>query len=60
MSRSVDIIKHLVDENLIDAKTETESYLNDILSGSLKNKYQEIAPSMFTEPSDIVGKEGSQ
>jgi len=48
MSRSVNIIKHLVDENLIDAKTETESYLNDILSNSIKNKYQEVAPSMFT------------
>ena len=58
MSRSVNIIKHLVDENLIDAKTETESYLNDILSGSLKTKYQELAPAMFTEPINIVGEEG--
>jgi hypothetical protein len=58
MSRSVNIIKHLVDENLIDAKTETERYLNDILSDSLKNKYQEVAPSMFIEPSEISGEEG--
>jgi len=47
MSRSINIINHLVDENLIDAKEETESYLNDILSDVLKNNYKKIAPSMI-------------
>ena len=40
MSRSINIIKHLVDENLIDAKQETESYLNDVLSDVLKYNYE--------------------
>ena len=58
MSRSVNIIKQLVDENLIDAKTETENYLNDILSNSLKSRYQEISPAIFTDPSEGVEEEG--
>lgn len=49
MSRSINIIKHLVDENLIDAKEETESYLNDVLSDVLKHNYKRIAPSMVGE-----------
>ena len=49
MSRSISIIKHLIDENLIDAKQETESYLNDILSDSLRSEYENVAPSMFEE-----------
>ena len=32
MSQSLDIIRHILDENLIDAKKATEGYLNDILS----------------------------
>jgi len=47
MSQSLDIIKHILDENLIDAKNATESYLNDILSGALKEQYKEVAPEMF-------------
>tara|TARA_R100000008_G_scaffold71949_1_gene49934 strand:- start:488 stop:667 length:180 start_codon:yes stop_codon:yes gene_type:complete len=47
MSQSLDIIKHILDENLIDAKRETENYLNDILSNSLQDHYKEVAPTMF-------------
>jgi len=47
MSHSLDIIKHILDENLIDAKKTTEIYLNDILSNSLKEQYKEVAPDMF-------------
>ena len=47
MSHSIDIIKHILDENLIDAKKATENYLNDILSNSLKENYKEVAPEMF-------------
>jgi hypothetical protein len=56
MSRSISIIKHLIDENLIDAKQETESYLNDILSDSLRSEYGNVAPSMFEEEHDKKGK----
>jgi hypothetical protein len=49
MSQSLDIIKHILDENLIDAKKATENYLNDILSGSLKEQYKEVAPEMFID-----------
>mgnify|MGYP003140114881 FL=1 len=49
MSQSLDIIKHILDENLIDAKRATEDYLNVILSDSLKEQYKEIAPDMFTD-----------
>tara|TARA_R110002074_G_scaffold299914_1_gene471325 strand:- start:423 stop:593 length:171 start_codon:yes stop_codon:yes gene_type:complete len=49
MSRSISIIKHLVDENLIDAKHETENYLNDILSDHLRGEYENVAPSMFDD-----------
>jgi hypothetical protein len=52
MSRSISIIRNLIDENLIDAKHETESYLNDILSKSLNNQYKDVAPTMFVEPED--------
>jgi hypothetical protein len=48
MTQSLDIIKHILDENLIDAKRETENYLNNILSSSLENQYKEVAPTMFT------------
>lgn len=51
--RSQSIIRHLVDENLIDAKAETENYLNDILSDSLRSKYQQVAPPVF----DTTGEE---
>lgn len=47
MSHSLDIIKHILDENLIDAKKTTEIYLNNILSNSLKEQYKEVAPDMF-------------
>ena len=49
MSNSLDIIKHNLDENLIDAKRATEDYLNDILSSSLKEQYKEVAPEMFND-----------
>jgi|TARA_R110002020_G_scaffold460957_1_gene679708 hypothetical protein len=49
MSQSLDIIKHILDENLIDAKRATEDYLNIILSDSLKEQYKEIAPDMFAD-----------
>ena len=52
MTQSLDIIKHILDENLIDAKRETENYLNDILSNSLQKEYQEVAPTMFTKVVD--------
>ena len=41
MSQSLDIIRHILDENLIDAKKATEGYLNDILSGAIKEQYKE-------------------
>tara|TARA_R110002020_G_scaffold66132_2_gene174057 strand:+ start:874 stop:1449 length:576 start_codon:yes stop_codon:yes gene_type:complete len=46
MSQSLDIIRHILDENLIDAKKATEGYLNDILSGAIKEQYKEVAPSL--------------
>jgi|TARA_X000001382_G_scaffold97482_1_gene71836 hypothetical protein len=49
MSQSLDIIKHILDENLIDAKKATEGYLNDILSVAIKEQYKEVAPEMFEE-----------
>ena len=49
MSQSLDIIKHILDENLIDAKKATEGYLNDILAGAIKEQYKEVAPEMFEE-----------
>jgi hypothetical protein len=49
MSHSLDIIKHILDENLIDAKKTTEIYLNDILSNSLKEQYKDVAPDMFVD-----------
>ena len=52
MSRSISIIKHLIDENLIDAKQETESYLNDILSDALRSEYKNVAPTIFGEEHD--------
>lgn len=48
MAQGLDIIKHILDENLIDAKRETENYLNNILSDSLQKQYKEVAPTMFT------------
>jgi hypothetical protein len=47
MSQSLDIIRHILDENLIDAKKATEGYLNDILAGAIKEQYKEVAPTMF-------------
>lgn len=49
MSQSLDIIRHILDENLIDAKKATEGYLNDILSTAIKEQYKEVAPEMFEE-----------
>ena len=49
MNHSLDIIRHILDENLIDARKATEAYLNDILSGAIKEQYKEIAPDMFGE-----------
>tara|TARA_E500000318_G_scaffold40781_1_gene39022 strand:+ start:246 stop:611 length:366 start_codon:yes stop_codon:yes gene_type:complete len=49
MSQSLDIIRHILDENLIDAKKATEGYLNDILSVAIRDQYQEVAPEMFEE-----------
>jgi len=49
MSQSLDIIRHILDENLIDAKKATEGYLNDILSVAIKEQYKEVAPEMFEE-----------
>ena len=49
MSQSLDIIRHILDENLIDAKKATEGYLNDILSIAIKEQYKEVAPEMFEE-----------
>ena len=47
--KAENIIRHLVDDNLIDAKLETEGYLNDILSNSIRSKYQEVSPTIFDE-----------
>tara|TARA_R110002096_G_scaffold32785_1_gene95176 strand:- start:2 stop:481 length:480 start_codon:yes stop_codon:yes gene_type:complete len=47
MSQSLDIIRHILDENLIDAKKATEGYLNDILSVAIREQYKEVAPDMF-------------
>tara|TARA_R110002012_G_scaffold299289_1_gene498322 strand:+ start:4074 stop:4448 length:375 start_codon:yes stop_codon:yes gene_type:complete len=49
MNQSLDIIRHILDENLIDAKKATEGYLNDILSVAIKEQYKEVAPEMFEE-----------
>ena len=49
MSQSLDIIRHILDENLIDAKKATEGYLNDILSVAIREQYKEVAPEMFEE-----------
>ena len=49
MSKSLNIIQSIIDENLIDAKRETQAYLNDILSESLNEKFQEIAPTIIGE-----------
>ena len=62
MSQSLDIIRHILDENLIDAKKATEGYLNDILSVAIREQYQEVAPEMFeeekkNEKGDCVEKE---
>ena len=47
MNQSLDIIRHILDENLIDAKKATEGYLNDILSVAIREQYKEVAPDMF-------------
>ena len=68
MSQSLDIIKHILDENLIDAKKATEGYLNDILAGAIKQQYKEIAPEMFEEghkgthkcANKVKGKKGTK
>ena len=49
MSKSLNIIQSIIDENLIDAKRETQAYLNDILSESLKEKFEEVAPTVIGE-----------
>jgi len=49
MNQSLDIIRHILDENLIDAKKATEGYLNDILSVAIREQYKEVAPEMFGE-----------
>ena len=52
MSKSVEIIKNLTEENLIEAKKVTESYLNDILSQALRKEYQNVAPAIFNKPEE--------
>jgi len=47
MNQSLDIIRHILDENLIDAKKATEGYLNDILSVAIREQYKAVAPDMF-------------
>ena len=49
MSQSLNIIQSIIDENLIDAKTATQAYLNDILSEALKEKFEEVAPTVIGE-----------
>ena len=56
MSQSLDIIKHILDENLIDAKKATEGYLNDILSVAIKEQYKEVAPEMLETSICVVDK----
>jgi len=60
MSKSLNIIQNIIDENLIDAKRETQAYLNDILSESLKDKYQEIAPTIIGEEKREKGSYGKK
>ena len=55
MTQSLDIIRHILDENLIDAKKATEGYLNDILSGAIKEQYKEVAPSLVEEKGGAKG-----
>ena len=52
MSKSVEIIKNLTEDNLITAKKITESYLNDILSQALRKEYENVAPTMFVDSED--------
>jgi hypothetical protein len=52
MNQSLDIIRHILDENLIDAEKATEGYLNDILSVAIREQYKEVAPEMFGEEMD--------
>ena len=52
MSKRMEIIKQLAEENLIEAKKITESYLNDILSEALRREYQNVAPSTFNKPEE--------
>jgi hypothetical protein len=49
MSKSLNIIQSIIDENLIDAKRETQGYLNDILTEALKEKFEEVAPTVIGE-----------
>ena len=49
MSTSLKIIQGIIDENLIDAKMATQAYLNEILSEALKEKYEEVAPTVIGE-----------
>ena len=57
MSQSLDIIRHILDENLIDAKKATEGYLNDIISGAIKEQYKEVAPSLVEKAEGGKGGE---
>ena len=52
MSKSIKIIENLAEDNLIEAKKITESYLNDILSQTLRKEYENVAPSMFVDNVD--------
>lgn len=49
MSNPLNIIQNIIDENLIDAKRETQAYLNDILSEALKEKFETVAPTVIGE-----------
>ena len=59
MSQSLDIIRHILDENLIDAKKATEGYLNDILSGAIKEQYKEVAPSLVEDKGAMAAGKGA-
>ena len=58
MSKSLNIIQSIIDENLIDAKRETQSYLNEILSEALKEKFEEVAPTVIGEEKHKKKKKG--
>jgi hypothetical protein len=60
MSTSLKIIQGIIDENLIDAKMATQAYLNEILSEALKDRYEEVAPTVIGEKYDGKKKKGKK